>query len=103
MLGTIYSDCRMFVREHDMRVADLDLGMANSPVWSGHTHDLHCAKRLLVELDRVRSAVADHIRCGGVISLWNCFYGACHNIPPHAIVPKSGKLPISRQGWFGVA
>ena len=43
------------VRQHDERVADLELGVADLAVGAGHAHPLLGAEDLGVELDRVRA------------------------------------------------
>src|SRR5436190_4950970 len=60
-----------FIREHDARTADPDLGVADRPARAGHAHDLLRAERLLVELDRVRGAADAEVRRDRVIAGWN--------------------------------
>ena len=60
-LGTDGAHLGMFVSEHDDRVADLELSMADSSVRPAHSHALLRSEHRAVELDRVACAVADQV------------------------------------------
>src|SRR5262245_28353733 len=60
---------RRLVREHDVRVADLDLRVPDAPPGRGHPHDLDGPERAAVEIERARAIVDDEIRRGGVVSV----------------------------------
>src|SRR5437016_3111836 len=63
-----------------MRVADLDFRVHDRSFWPGHAHDFDRTKRLLVKLNRVCSALPDHVWGCAVISLRYCLN--CHRLPP---------------------
>ena len=72
----------MLVGHHHSRVADLDLGMPNAAVRTGHAHDLGRAKGLFIELDRFRRAVDDQVGGYAVISLGDGLYFTRHVYSP---------------------
>ncbi len=61
------------VGQHDRRVADLDLSVADAAVRRGHAHQLGRAKRLLVEIEGLRGALDDQVRRQGVIAVGDGF------------------------------
>ncbi len=56
-----------FVGEHDDRVADPDLGVHDAPARTRHTHGFGRSERFLIEVDRARGVVHDHVRRHRVI------------------------------------
>src|SRR5258706_219007 len=58
-----------FIRQHDVRIADLDLGMAELALRSRDAQQLLRAERTLVEVDRLRRAADAQVRGDGVVSL----------------------------------
>ena len=71
-------DLRMFVRQHDTRFADQDLGMADASIGTRHTHRLRSAECLFVKLDSGRRAFDGKIRSRALETLWDCFDCVCH-------------------------
>src|SRR5882757_75252 len=61
----------IFVREHEARVADLQLRMADLSIGAIHTHDFGCAKNILAILDRSGSVLDDEVGSNRVVSLGN--------------------------------
>src|SRR6266568_3917348 len=51
-LRTACFHLRQFVREHDGRIANSNLGVADLPISFRHAQQFRCAKCLLIELDR---------------------------------------------------
>src|SRR3954453_24013547 len=72
----------MFIRHHDRRITDLDLGMADPAVRGRHSHHLCCSEGLLVEIDRLRGAVNDQVRSYCVVSLRNRLDFVRHDYSP---------------------
>src|SRR5437588_5836 len=65
----------VLIGQHDDRITDLDFGVTHRTVRSRHAKQLGRAKRVLVELDRLRGAFDDEVRRSRVISIW---YRFCH-------------------------
>src|SRR6266446_160853 len=61
----------VFVRQHEARIADLQLGVTDLPVRTIHAHDYGGAEYILVIFDRSRSVLDDQVRSDGVVSLRN--------------------------------
>src|SRR5438445_10767067 len=61
----------MLVGEHDERVADLDLGVADPASGRGDAKLLGGSKRLLVELDGLRRVVGDQVGRRRVVAIGN--------------------------------
>jgi len=64
----------VLVGEHDRRVADADLRVADAAVGPGEAHELLGAERLLVEVDDVQ------VRRDGVVSVGDGLHG--HGVAP---------------------
>src|SRR5882724_1340164 len=61
----------ILVREHEARIANLQLGVPDLPVRTIHAHDYGGAEYILVIFDRSRSVLDDEVRSDGVVSLRN--------------------------------
>ena len=46
-LRTEVAIVRIFIGQHDQRVADLDFSMAQRAIWTSQAHHLSCAKAFL--------------------------------------------------------
>src|SRR5215211_3192435 len=62
---------RKRIRQHQLRIADLQLGVPDPAVGPGHAQHLLGAERLLVEVDRARGVVDGEIRREAVVALRN--------------------------------
>ena len=72
---------QVFVRQHDARVADLQLGMADLAVGTVHAYDYGRPENVLVVFDRFRGTLDDEVRRNGVVSLGNVV-GFAHDFSP---------------------
>src|SRR5260221_5895084 len=72
---------QVFVRQHDARVADLQLGMADLAVGTIRAYAYGRAENVLVEFDRFRGTLDDEVRRNVVVSLGNVV-GFAHNFSP---------------------
>src|SRR6266478_2987488 len=70
-LSAPMSHLQVFVRQHDARVADLQLSVADLAVGTIHAHNYGRSENVLVVVDRLRRALDDEVRRNGVISLGN--------------------------------
>jgi hypothetical protein len=71
LLGRPGRRLRRRVGEHDHRVSDAELGVADPVVRRIHAHALLGAERTLVVLDRLRRVVDGEIRREGVVPVRN--------------------------------
>src|SRR5712692_10333824 len=69
--GVSLSHAGVFVGQHDVRVADLQLGMTNLAVRAIHTNGFSRSEDFLVILNGLGSAPDDQVRCDGVVVLGN--------------------------------
>src|SRR5712691_7028460 len=70
---TFVAHLGVFIREHDRRIANLDLSVANLAIRRRKAKQLLCAKRFLIKFDRVADAPDNQVRRGGVITVRNWF------------------------------
>ena len=63
-----------FVRQHDRRIANLNLRMHDGVVRPGHSHEFGRAKGFLVKIDRAARTFNDQIGSYRVITLRNRFH-----------------------------
>src|SRR5712691_7086258 len=72
-LRTLVAHLRVFIREHDRRIANLDLSVPNLAIRRRKAKQFLRAKRFLIKLDRVAGAANDQVGRGGVITVRNWF------------------------------
>src|SRR5439155_17568166 len=70
---------RMFISEHNVRIADLDFRVADFPTGRADAHQFGGAERLFVEFNRAPSAIDDQVRRRGVIPFGDLFRFLCHS------------------------
>src|SRR5262249_25668050 len=89
----------MLVGDHEQRVADLELRMADAAVRRGEPHHLGGAEILLVEIDCPGRAANDEVRNRGPIAIWNWFDG--HGKAKTAIMEKRFQRGSTRRRSSG--
>src|SRR5262249_24862067 len=89
----------MLVGQHDDRVADLDLGVADLAVGPGHAHPLGRAEDAPVVVERPRRAVDDQVGRNAVKAVRNRFdlTAFAHGSPPRVILRPGDKPP---HAWY---
>ena len=75
---------RVLIGQHDDRITDADLRMPDFSARPGYPHALGRGEDPLVEVERARRAVDDHVRRGVVISVRHRLHFAsrAHRFPP---------------------
>src|SRR5437867_2912816 len=73
-LGAAVFHVRELVGEHDQRVADLELGMADLAAGCAHAHALPRAEHGSIEVDRIARAIDGEVRCDFRVALGDRLY-----------------------------
>src|SRR5205085_4484543 len=78
---------QVLVCEHDVRVADTYLRVADAPIGAGHAHHFRRAERLLVELYGARRALDVEVRRHRAIAFGDRSHSISHG---HTLLCSSG-------------
>src|SRR5262245_3353871 len=94
----------MLIGEHDLAVADLQLGVADAAVRLRHAHDFFRAEGLLVELDRVARALDAQVGRDRVVAVGNRLGLSCHDCTSSSAFSQRRRQSKRRlRKWYGVS
>ena len=82
--GVSLSHAGIFVGQHDVRVADLQLGVTDLAIGTVHANGFSRSENLLVVLDGLGGAPDNQVGCDGVVVLGNVRNFA-HDFPPQNV------------------
>jgi hypothetical protein len=70
----------IFVGQHDLGVADFELGVTDLALRGGHAHGFCGSEDFLVVVDGLRCAPDDQVRSDGVVVFGNVRDFGCHDV-----------------------